>query len=326
MSASNLSTSLVNRLQGTTTVSMYSFDHRTSSGKKIRAHLIDTPGFDDSERTDVQILQEIVFWLTQAYDNGFFLNGIVLLHDINAPKFAGPPKQFFEIFKALVGEKAYKAVYLAATFWDKACRRGKLEFDRASRRHDELEDEFWQPLIDAGAKLRLPPDDEDEVTSGDQYGWAREMVEHFAKNPAKHVLRIQRELSGQHVRVAETSAGKLAKDIWGHDDRHQAEVSQLKKTREELLNQWSAFLRDDFSKMKTEVQVLNQKLNQSYSNVSQNEYEELRKRKEEIDRAKMLKLASYGYKVQLASAGIGLGSLAVGGISAAAALAACSIM
>lgn len=296
---------------------MYSLDYSDTSGKTSRIHLIDTPGFDDSSRLDVEVLQEIVFWLTQAYDNGFFLDGLLYLHNINAPRFEGPHKRSFDIFKALSGEQNYKCVYLASTFWDEAKSRSDSDFAKAVERHDQLEDEIWEPLITGGAQMRPVPekDDLDEAS----YAWADQMLEYFVQKSTKHILQIQSEMRAPSAKLDATTAGQKAGDLWRLDASRKSQIPRLDKTKEELVKHWWDHVTDDVSQFEKEISDLTEKLQRndhppSYpEGTGQGYRQELKQKREDIERQKMLRLTSYGMWVNSAAA-------TFGGISAAAAL------
>lgn len=48
--------------------------------------LIDTPGFDDSDRSDTDILNLVAGYLAQTYSEGVLLMGIIFLQPINQPR------------------------------------------------------------------------------------------------------------------------------------------------------------------------------------------------------------------------------------------------
>jgi len=54
--------------------------HRCNQPGYENVWLIDTPGFDDTERTDADILHEIGEYLVQASADKIFLTGIIYLH------------------------------------------------------------------------------------------------------------------------------------------------------------------------------------------------------------------------------------------------------
>ncbi len=51
-------------------IQVYTFVHNNRT-----IHLIDTPGFDDTHRSDSEVLRDLAFYLTSSYDNGFRLTG-----------------------------------------------------------------------------------------------------------------------------------------------------------------------------------------------------------------------------------------------------------
>jgi predicted GTPase len=66
--------------------------------------LIDTPGFDDSERTDTEILTEIARILSAQYELGVQLKGVIYIHRITDIRYARSSVKTFEIFKKICGD------------------------------------------------------------------------------------------------------------------------------------------------------------------------------------------------------------------------------
>ena len=52
-------------------------------------HLIDTLGFNDTYRTDSDVLKDLVFWLNKSYEHQIRLSGIVYLHPIHESMYEG---------------------------------------------------------------------------------------------------------------------------------------------------------------------------------------------------------------------------------------------
>jgi hypothetical protein len=69
---------------GTTEVSVYYFWHQG-----VRMWLVDTPGFDDTERSDLDILRDVAFWLASVYTKEARLAGIIYLHRISDVRLGG---------------------------------------------------------------------------------------------------------------------------------------------------------------------------------------------------------------------------------------------
>ena len=100
------------------------------NGKKI--FLVNTPGFDDTYRSDTEILREIADWLAQAYQFRVRLTGIIYLHRITDVRIGGSGMKNLRMFRKLCGEQGLGSVVLATTIWS-LC----LAAD-ASRREDQL--------------------------------------------------------------------------------------------------------------------------------------------------------------------------------------------
>jgi hypothetical protein len=97
----------------TSDINSYQFSHR---GKIIT--LVDTPGFDDSNISDSEILMKLLGWLKETQEDEQKLSGILYLHRIDAPRMQGSALRNFGTFKQLCGEEFYKNIMLGTTCWD----------------------------------------------------------------------------------------------------------------------------------------------------------------------------------------------------------------
>lgn len=52
-------------------------------------YLVDTPGFDDTLKSDIEILMDVAGWLNKAYKAKIPLTGIIYLHRINDVRVGG---------------------------------------------------------------------------------------------------------------------------------------------------------------------------------------------------------------------------------------------
>jgi predicted GTPase len=68
----------------TSDIDSYQFSNR---GKIIT--LVDTPGFDDSNISDSEILMKLLGWLKETQEDEQKLSGILYLHRIDAPRMQG---------------------------------------------------------------------------------------------------------------------------------------------------------------------------------------------------------------------------------------------
>lgn len=157
--------------------------------------VVDTPGFDDTYRSDAEILAEITEYMAAQYAAKIPLKGIIYLHQIHENKMKGSGRRVVEMFRALCGDEALKKVVLVTTRWDcvSAAEKGN-----ALRREQELIDTWWRPMLDLGS------------THTQFHGSrleAEAMVLEIIRDPDRVVLDIQRELVDAEKEIAETKAG-----------------------------------------------------------------------------------------------------------------------
>ncbi|KAK0631475.1 P-loop containing nucleoside triphosphate hydrolase protein [Immersiella caudata] len=115
--------------------------------------LIDTPGFDDDNRTDVEILEDIAKWLgEQGYLKGSDqLDGLVILHPVTVHRLGGHERRRTRLLQNLLGDKAFKRIIIATTMWERI-RDEDMEDVRKTVK--EREKDIWHDLVSRGAKLR----------------------------------------------------------------------------------------------------------------------------------------------------------------------------
>lgn len=106
---------LINTILGTSVVTVYPCTINTATN----LYLVDTPGFDDTNRSDTEVLRELATWLTDSYTAHIKLSGIIYLHRISDVRMQGSAKKNLFMFKKLCGNDALKNVILATTMWDR---------------------------------------------------------------------------------------------------------------------------------------------------------------------------------------------------------------
>ncbi|TFY75959.1 hypothetical protein EWM64_g8053 [Hericium alpestre] len=111
--------------------------------------LIDTPGFDDTNSSDTDILKTIASFLSSKYEEGTKLAGVIYMHRIMDVKAGGISRRNFSLFRALCGDASLKNVAIVTNFWD------QVERDVGERREAELrsKDIFFKPVLDKGASM-----------------------------------------------------------------------------------------------------------------------------------------------------------------------------
>jgi hypothetical protein len=189
-------------------------------GLDKRICLIDTPGFDDTHRSDADILQEVTFWLVKSYELGIRLSGIIYLHRITDVRLGGSAIRGLNVFKAMCGADNFHGVTMATTFWDKVD-----DFDKAREDQTQLlkNPSFWKDLADGKCTTR-------SLTAGRTS--AVELVTAIAHSNKRLTLTMQSQLVDEGLRIYETDAGKVLQESWFQEksDLH----SKLADTRTQL--------------------------------------------------------------------------------------------
>ncbi|KAI6096354.1 P-loop containing nucleoside triphosphate hydrolase protein, partial [Pisolithus croceorrhizus] len=110
---------------------------------------VDTPGFDDTYRSDRDILRIIADWLERKYRKDVKLTGIIYAHRISDNRMSGSVCKNLALFGQLCGDEAAQCVRLVTTMWDNQ-KPENTEIWR--KRVSQLEGTFWKPLISLGAR------------------------------------------------------------------------------------------------------------------------------------------------------------------------------
>ncbi|PUU74169.1 hypothetical protein B9Z19DRAFT_474156 [Tuber borchii] len=172
----------------TSKVQPYSFEY---VGAKIT--LVDTPGFNDIERSDAEVLQEITDWTSATYKKDQLLNGIIYLHPITHTRMGGSAMRNLRTFQSLCGQEVLENVLLTTTQWS------NVDLEEGQAREDNLRDEgLWGGLIRKGATLQKFHGTRDS---------GFELIHKLMWN-TKKPLDIQDQIVEQRMTLLETDAGK----------------------------------------------------------------------------------------------------------------------
>ena len=115
----------------------------------LRVHLIDTPGFDDTNVSDAQVLQNIAHWLSMSFKYGIKLSGIIYLHRITDPRMTGSVRRNLLMFKKLCGEKSFSSVVLATTRWSMVDEATGIAHEEELKNTEA----FWGHMYKKGSKV-----------------------------------------------------------------------------------------------------------------------------------------------------------------------------
>ncbi|KAH7084618.1 P-loop containing nucleoside triphosphate hydrolase protein [Paraphoma chrysanthemicola] len=169
----------------------------TTKIKDRTVHLLDTPGFDDSNRTDLETLQELAYWLAAAYEHDIKLSGIIYLHRISDTRLQGSALRSLTAFKAMCGEAALGGVVLATTMWDTIPPN---DMTKALNRQAELRNRICQDIQTSGGKVvALSAANIDRM----------KILQHIVERNQRLTLRFQEELVVENKLIYETGAAKV---------------------------------------------------------------------------------------------------------------------
>ena len=180
-------------------------------------HLIDTPGFDDTHKSDTDVLKDIAGWLSKAYEEGVRLSGLVYLHSIGETRMKGSHLVNIRMFKRMTGLDNMEAVLLATSMWD------KTDDKIAKDREEELitRDEFWGSLIRAKSTVKRFHNDDTSAMS---------IITMVIEKHHKVKVELQKEMAEDKMDLNDTAAGKeLTLELDRQKERYEA---RLKETEE----------------------------------------------------------------------------------------------
>jgi hypothetical protein len=168
--------------------------------------LVDTPGFDDDERSDVQILEIIAKWLS-LYSSGkrrLLLDGLILLHPITANRIGGTERKRTRLLQTILGENAYKRVIIGTTMWDDL----KNDDDRFTQRmQGRLEEgEVWSEMNAKGATVLRHNNNKESA-----HDIVRQIIQKSEAEDGGVELQLQKELIDVRGKVSKTTVGREVK-------------------------------------------------------------------------------------------------------------------
>ena len=166
--------------------------------------LVDTPGFDDTQRVDTEVLQEIATYLQVVHHDRARLTGILYLHRISDNRMTGVATKNLRLLRHLCGTRNLGHVALTTTMWDATSAA-----DGERREKQLLEDpDFWGRLRADGATVKRYRNSKAEATSI--------VAELLRRSPV--VLQIQKELA-KGDSLLDTTAGRSLINELGKEEK-----------------------------------------------------------------------------------------------------------
>ena len=178
--------------------------------------LVDTPGFDNSNRNDTEILSLIGSWMKDAYDDCTRLTGIIYLQRISDNRMTGSSIKNLAMLRSLWGTKNLSNVIMATTMWD------AVTPEQGAEREAELlsTGHFWGMMKSAGSMVRRY----DNTRDG-----AMAMVDELLQM-ASIVLQIQQEIAVQKKALGDTEAGQTVNSEFKRlEKEHKKDMEDIRK-------------------------------------------------------------------------------------------------
>jgi len=162
--------------------------------------LIDTPGFDDQSRSDVEILEELAVWIARdGHLKQKQLDGLILLHPITVLRAGGAERKRTRLLKSILGPQAYKHIVIATTMHEHLSSEADI-----AERVDGRRQEMWGDMVEMGTNLVRHFNTKESAET------IVRMIIQTAKKSGKLKSLLQCELT-RDPRLVETTAGKDTK-------------------------------------------------------------------------------------------------------------------
>ncbi|KAJ6132583.1 hypothetical protein N7471_007798 [Penicillium samsonianum] len=240
----------------TTSIDVFDF---ACNGHKV--YLIDTPGFNDTNRSDIDTLSVLATYLGASYANGVRIHGILMLHPISDNRMSGSSMRNLDMMKAMCGFASYSNLAIATTMWSE--RSPLCEQREAQLLSDER---FFGGLISRGATT-FRHNEKGRLGSLEEITSARRIVTHLILQSEKHppgVLELQREIIDQGKVIGETKAGiVLAGDLHKARQAHERELKKLKQAIETEITQKNTAHAIEMQELKADLETQMRKAEQS---------------------------------------------------------------
>ena len=108
--------------------------------------LADTPGFNDTVRSDADVLHSIVTPLYDLQRKGHPVLGILYLHNISNTRLSGTALRMLKVLQQFCGQVNFHRVVFVTTMWEDANftpHGGRAAYQR----HQALQREFWDDMF-----------------------------------------------------------------------------------------------------------------------------------------------------------------------------------
>jgi len=186
--------------------------------------LADTPGFNDKDRSDTEILQKIATWLTDTGVKQRFLSGICYMHRIDETRFDKTANENLIMLYRLCGPDGIGNVKLITSMWDLSRSNDELEAKFVAR-EQELRELYWRELLEEGATTMRTYNDFDSVLA------CVESIIGSARKP----LALQNQIINEKRPLALTDIGKrVMENARTFESELTSKLGELEQLEEQL--------------------------------------------------------------------------------------------
>ena len=229
--------------------------------------LVDTPGFDDTYRSDTDILGEVANWLNDAYAEKVQLTGIIYLHRISDVRLGQAAMKNLRMFKALCGEDGLPSVVLATTRWTNVSPE-----DGIMRETQLIENpNMWKRMIAQGS--RVWRQDGDGKT-------AFEIIQYLIRIKRPVILKIQEEM-GHGATLDETAAGQeVHAELEKQRQKYEKKLEEVRQEMVQAIAKKDLERQEELDQFKAEIELKQAQMLENERKL-QADREELRRQKEE---------------------------------------------
>ncbi|KAF9463767.1 P-loop containing nucleoside triphosphate hydrolase protein [Collybia nuda] len=187
-------------------------------GREI--NLIDTPGFDDTNKNDAEILKVITDFLKEQFEAGITLHGVIYLYRISDIRMGGVSRRSFTALRNLCGDDNLKNVVIVTNMW------GLVKQEDGEARETELKTNptFFKVALERGAQIYRH---DNTIAS------AEKIIRSVTKNHPRE-LSVQHEMVTLERALSDTTVGLQVKgELENYITSLRSEVEKLRKEHAE---------------------------------------------------------------------------------------------
>ncbi|KAJ6032523.1 hypothetical protein N7540_003255 [Penicillium herquei] len=225
-------------MHSTDAVDLFEFE---SGGHRV--YLLDTPGFNDTKRSDIDTLGILAAYLGASYLNGVRIHGIIIMQPLNVNRMSGSAVRNINMIIAMCGFQTYRNVAIVTTMWPNSA--DSLERAAAERREEEIikDESFFGSLVKQGAiEFRYNQNGQRDVDN--EKNSAQKVVTYLLDQADFHppeILQLQREVLDEKKRLGETTAGIIvAQELYEVRKGYTVQIQGLKAEFQDQLTKKDA--------------------------------------------------------------------------------------